>query len=104
MMDTERILGYLLLSLGLGIIFYSIFSALPVFSGTKDPPQIFKLEKSAKNISIGGVEIPGLEVVPVDYLNISGNIGAFIIFLWFLVAAGGRIAQIGVSMLNVRKT
>jgi len=103
-MDTERLIGYVLLSFGLGIIFFSIFSALPVFSGTKSPPQIFRLEKSTKPLSIGGMEIPGLELIPVDYLNLSGNLMFFILFLWFLVTAGGKIAAIGVSMLHVKKS
>lgn len=99
-MNPEKIIGYILLFIGLGIILFSIVSAFSVFTGSKRPPELFKLEKSSQPVSVGGVEIPSMEIIPVDYLNLSGNLMFYLLFMWLLISAGGKIASIGVSMIK----
>ncbi|MBN2250656.1 MAG: hypothetical protein JW724_01095 [Candidatus Altiarchaeota archaeon] len=99
-MNPEKTIGYVLLLIGLGIISFSIFSAFAIFGGEKSPPELFKLEKSEKPLTIAGIEIPGLELVPAEYLNLSGNLMFFLLFMWLLISAGGRISSIGVSMIK----
>ena len=96
-------MGYALLLLGLGIIFFAIFSSFSVFNG-KTPPQIFNMaKKSADPVMINGQELPSMEIVPTEYLNQSGNLTFFMLFMFFLVSAGGRISSIGVSMIHLKK-
>jgi hypothetical protein len=99
-MNPDKIIGYVLLLLGLGIILFSIFSAFSTFTGSKEPPELFRLEKSTQPISLGGVEIPGMELIPVEYFNISGNLMFHFLLMWLLICGGGRIASIGVSMIK----
>ena len=101
-MDSDKTIGYALLMIGLGIIFFAIFSAFSVFNG-KTPPQIINIQHSTKPITMNGQELPSMEIIPTEYLNQSGNITFFILFMFFLVSAGGKISSIGVSMLHAKK-
>lgn len=103
-MDSDKTIGYALLFLGIGIIFFSIFSSFSVFNG-RSPPQIFNLEKeNAGPTVVNGQEISSMEFIPLDYLNQSGNLTFFMLFMFFLVSAGGKISSIGVSMVHGKKT
>jgi hypothetical protein len=102
-MDPDKTIGYALLMIGLGIIFFAIFSSFSVFNG-KTPPQIFNIEQSAKPITMNGQEFPSMELIPSGYLNQSGNLTFFMLFMFFLVSAGGKISSIGVSMIQGKKT
>jgi hypothetical protein len=101
-MDSDKTIGYALLMIGLGIIFFSIFSSFSIFNG-KTPPQIFNIESSTKPVIVNGQELPSMELVPADYLNQSGNLTFFMLFMFFLVSAGGKISSIGVSILHAKK-
>ena len=101
-MDSEKTIGYALLMIGLGIIFFAIFSAFSIFNG-KMPPQIFNIQQSTKPITMNGQELPSMELIPTDYLNQSGNLTFFMLFMFFLVSAGGKVSSIGVSMLHTKK-
>ena len=101
-MESDKTIGYGLLLLGLGIIFFAIFSSFSVFNG-KTPPQIFNVEPSTKPVTVSGQEMPNMELIPTDYLNQSGNLTFFMLFMFFLVSAGGKISSIGVSMLHAKK-
>jgi hypothetical protein len=101
-MDSDKTIGYALLMIGLGIIFFAIFSSFSVFSG-KIPPTIFNLQKSTEPVMVNGQEVPNMELIPIDYLNQSGNLTFFMMFMFFLVSAGGKISSIGVSMLHAKK-
>jgi len=99
-MNLDKILGYMLLFFGLSIILFSIISAFSTFTGSKKPPELFRLEKSSQTISIGGIEIPGMELIPVEYLNLTGNLMFYFLLMWLLISAGGKIASIGVGMIK----
>ena len=99
-MNFDRIIGYVLLLLGLGIIMFSIFSAFSTFTGSKEPPKLLNIKKSSQPISFGGMEIPNMEVIPVEYFNTSGNFMFHFLMMWLLISAGGKISGIGVSMIK----
>jgi hypothetical protein len=101
-MDSDKTIGYALLMLGLGIIFFAIFSSFSVFNG-KVPPKIFNIQQSTKPITMNGQELSSMELVPSEYLNQSGNLTFFMLFMFFLVSAGGKICSIGVSMIHIKK-
>lgn len=104
-MNFNRILGYMLLSLGLSIILLSMISAFSVFTGSKNPPELFKLEKSSQPISLpGGMQIPDMEIIPPGYFNLSGNLMACFLLTWLLMCGGGRVAAIGVSMIKQKNS
>lgn len=96
-------MGYALIFAGVGIIFFAIFSTFSVFGGSKEPPQLLKVEKSTDPLTIGGTQIPGMELIPTAYLNQSGNLTFFMLFMFFLLSAGGRIASLGITLLSIKK-
>jgi hypothetical protein len=101
-MDSDKTIGYALLMIGLGIIFFSIFSSFSIFNG-KTPPRIFNIEPSTKPVTVNGQELSSMELVPSEYLNQSGNLTFFMLFMFFLVSAGGKISSIGVSIIHAKK-
>ena len=102
-MDSDKRIAYGLLVLGLGIIFFAIFSSFSVFNG-KTPPHLFNIQRTSEQITVKGQEIPSMEVIPTEYLNQSGDLTFFMLFMFFLVSAGGKISGIGVNMLHAKKT
>ncbi len=101
-METDKRLGYALLIVGLGIIFFAMFSSFSVFNG-KAPPHIFTIQKSTESVTVKGQEIASMEIIPTEYLNQSGDLTFFMLFMFFLVSAGGKISSIGVSMIHAPK-
>lgn len=102
-METDKTIGYALLSIGLAIIFFAIFSSFSVING-KSPPQIFNIErKTPEPVIVNGQELSNLELIPVEYLNQSGDLTFFMVFMFFLVSAGGKISSIGVSMIQPKR-
>jgi len=93
-MDPDKTIGYALLFIGLGTILFAIFSSFSVFNG-RSPPQVLNTEKSTESFTINGQELPGMELIPTDYLDQSGNLMFFMLFMFFLVSAGGKISSIG---------
>jgi hypothetical protein len=54
-------------------------------------------------MTIQGIEIPAMDLVPADYLNKSGDYFLYILFMWLMMSAGGKIAAIGVSLIAIKK-
>lgn len=102
-MSAEKKTGYFLLFLGLGIILFSLLPAFDVFNGTRSPPKIFNVQKPAETLSVGGVALPVMDIVPVDYINRSGDLLFYLLFTALLIYAGGRISSIGVSLIAIRE-
>ncbi len=40
-MNTNKIIGYLLLAVGMGIIFWSVFASYDIFTAKKEAPKVF---------------------------------------------------------------
>ena len=102
-MEPEKTTGYLLLALGLVMIFFSLFSAFAVYSGMNSPPRLFDLEKQESSTNIAGTLIPSIEIIPIEYLNMSGNLTFFMLFMFFVASGGGKIASIGISLIKEPK-
>jgi len=51
-MHANKISGWLLLLVGLGIILFGVYSSFDVFSGKKPAPEIFPVEETKKSLGI----------------------------------------------------
>jgi len=113
-MSPERILGFIVLLLGLGIIFYALFSSLQIFTGRVDPPELFSFDEPAdtqeaaapNNIQeqVGELlrdQLGGL--LPRDTISRTMNISMWSLFAGLLLFGGGQIAGIGIKLLRVKK-
>ncbi len=115
---SEKILGYILLVLGLMIMVGSAFSVYQVFTKKTKPVQLFNFSGINIDSAVLQPDLPNnipaefqqlanrpdlnkpLEIVPPELLNDSSNIFAHLIFMGFLLSAGGKIAQIGTYLLR----
>ncbi|MCH7604647.1 hypothetical protein IID24_01505 [Patescibacteria group bacterium] len=113
-MSPERILGFIVLLLGLGIILYALISSFQIFTGRIDPPELFSFDEPAdiqeatapNNIQeqVGKLLREQLgEFLPVDVISRTLNISMWSMFAFLLLFGGGQIAGIGIKLLKVRK-
>ncbi len=118
---SEKIIGYILLTLGVVIIFVSSFSVFTVFTGRAKPVQLFNFESVSIDFSqIVSASLPTTdlpeelkgsipkntapsaktEIIKGDMLNTTSNIFAHLVLMGFLASSGLKLAQIGVNLLR----
>jgi len=112
-MSPQRILGFIVLLLGLGIILYALISSFQIFTGRIDPPELFSFNESISTQSTASSDIQeqfgGLlreqlgEFLPVDMISRTLNISMWSMFAFLLLFGGGQIAGIGIKLLKVKK-
>lgn len=116
-MTSNKIIGLVLLFLGLGIIFYSLYSSFNVFTGKTQPPTIFsfkdtKIEETKKEAKTPEEIQTELtkdvlarqlkEMIPADYLQKTFNLVTWSIFIGILVLIGSNIAGLGIKLLTAK--
>lgn len=112
-MKLKKILGFLLLFLGIAIIFWSLYSSYNIFMAKKPPPEVFKVEEKmtqktpaktgnfdiqAQMEKIFSEKIKGL--LPIEFLNKILNLIAWSIFVGILIFGGGQIATLGIRLIG----
>ncbi len=110
---AERLVGYLLLILGLLIIGFAALSVYNVFNGTWESVDVF----SFTGISINTADLVGqdltasqraqlnsqmgsMEVISQDLLNDPLNLAAHLFLMGFVVSVGFRIASLGTQLVR----
>lgn len=100
---TEKVIGYTLLILGLGIILFSALNVYRVFTKQTEAVKIFSAEKTATSTKISGSAIPmGPELLGLapDTLNSSLNFTFHLLFMGFIAGIGYKLASLGVSLIR----
>jgi len=104
---TNKILGYVLLAVGVLMIIIPIINTYNIFTGKAMPAQVFTRPPSLQvkdNISV--TDIPGqiqnalVKALPVDFINNSLNLVTWLLLGWILVYGGGKVADIGIKLLK----
>ncbi len=110
--NFKQVLGWILILIGLVIIFWAISSSYYYFTAEKEFPQLFVQEKTEKASSSGsGILNPQDlinqalqeqvgQLIPADAITLSLNMLAWIIFATFLVYAGAKVAGLGHEFLR----
>lgn len=109
---SEKMIGYILLLVGIGIILFSAFDVILVFTKSKEPIQFFSFsglsidfarflpeELSQLNQMRGNTQM-NQEIIPADMINVTSNIFIHLIFMGFFASVGMRIATIGTYLLR----
>ena len=112
-MDTlKNVFGYIFIAIGVIVIAATIFNAVQMFSGEKEFPQVFSSDEAMPtqngDSSSGGLDsiVEGLisdqinSILPENSVENTLNMTAWIIFAFFMVYAGGKIADIGFKFLK----
>ena len=99
--SSDKLIGYVLLSLGLLMIFAALFMIYQILTGKSKPPKVFdvvapsiKLPTESSNV---GSEF---KIIPDEVFNGVLNIGMYYLLMMFLASSGAKIAGIGVKMIK----
>jgi len=101
----KTIVGYVLLIIGLILMFYSITTVIGVFSGGEVPIEILHSEAEEKttetNPENGNETMPEIDLAEiVEPMFPMFNLMAWIIIAFFILIAGGRVARVGIQMMK----
>ena len=113
-MGSSKIVGWVLLFLGLLIISYSLYSSYQIFTGEKQAPEIFATEESSEELSQEGIKIPlpGMEVefpLPEQLQKIFSlgllspkifNLVSWSIWASLLIFGGSIISSLGIKLIK----
>lgn len=111
MTETNKILGYLLLLVGIAIIIWSIYASYNIFTAKTSPPDIFKAEEkiSSDVLQKNRAQDPEAmleealskqleSILPINSLPTLLNLISWSIFASILIFAGSKISSIGVQL------
>lgn len=102
-MDS-KVLGYVLIAVGVILIAYSGFNVYQVFTKKTQPVQVFNFD--GISMSLGGLldvptkNAPELELLPPEILNQTSNLVAHLFLMGFIVNIGSKIANLGVYLVR----
>lgn len=105
-MELNKIIGYALLVVGILLIVLPLWQTYSIFTGKSQPAQIFQkpvvLQETKTSIADiqGQVQNALLKVLPIDFINSTLNLVTWLVLMWILIYGGGKIADIGVKLLN----
>jgi hypothetical protein len=119
-MKTERVLGFILLLVGIAVVGYTLIASFQIFTGKTIPPQVFSEVMQAQPSSqVFKGQVGSLEAIQGQIENAVGaQLKAFIpkgaipralnLFAWSLLAGimilgGSKIAGLGVRLLKSEK-
>lgn len=107
----KKVVGWLLLTIGVLMIIWGIWSSFEIFTAKKAPYEIFKSpetkevslkqEKSGPEEQMQQVIKEQLgEMLPSDFLPKLFNLIAWSIFMTILIFAAGKISWLGIQLLK----
>lgn len=100
-MDWSKIIGYSLVSIGLGTVLLSIYLMYAVFTNSMEPPKILTLNDVKLLIypMAGGAPIE-TTLIQGDPFSKLVNMLLWAVFMLFMVSAGGKVCDIGVKLIK----
>ena len=94
--DTDKIIGFVLLSLGVALVFFSLIEMLYVYYGNIPPPSLV----SMSDVSLPGQNGTNATLFQGAEISQILNLSFWYLLMFFVLAVGGKIATIGVSMVK----
>ncbi len=109
-MIQNKIIGYILLMVGLSLIFWIIFQSYQIFTDKVSAPIIFKVQApqqtSSQNISSDAqkqfdqaIQKQLAQMLPVETLPKVLNLISWSVFAGILIFGGGKITGLGIKMI-----
>lgn len=106
----KRIIGFILLILGVLMIIWGIWNSYQIFSARSAVPEIFKLEESPEKSTVPLGEKTEEQVqqiikeqfegmMPPEFLPKLFNLISWSIFMFILFYAGGKLSSLGIKLL-----
>jgi hypothetical protein len=95
-------LGYALLSVGLVMIFISVYLMFDVFTGGRSPPILVHFSDISIPMGSQG-QVTTVSLVSGQTIDQLTAMGFWYMLMFFIMFAGGRIASLGVSLIKETK-
>jgi len=99
-LKNDKVVGYVLLLVGLILVVLAIHWAYSAFTSGSSPLSIFRWENKSVSISQGDNNPPQHLDIPGDQISKTVNFGLFLSLVVFLVWAGGLIANLGIKLIR----
>lgn len=111
-MNLSKILGYLLLIIGLSLIIFTLYESYNIFKGNFSAPLIFKVQTPMQSSKTGvsnnlqdlqkqiNEEISKQisQIIPIETLPKILNLLSWSILAGILIFGGGQIANLGIKL------
>ena len=98
---TDKIIGYVLLVVGLILIIFAAYSMLDVFIGTREPPSILKINSITISVPVGlGAPPEKIELLSGTDVSKIANLGLWYILMFFFASIGSKIGGLGVQLIR----
>lgn len=98
---TEKIIGYLLIIIGIFIIFLSGLNAYQILTNKTQPVKILNLQGVNINLSqTTGIKQPPIDLLSAKDLNDTLNFFAHLALLGLFINIGSKIAFLGVNLVR----
>lgn len=112
----KKIIGFLLLSIGLLVIFWSVYSSYEIFTVKREIPQMFRIvkqtqESTTKKSSDAQEQLEGImegvlgekinEVLPPEFLPKILNLVSWSMLAGLLIFSGNQIASLGIKLIKI---
>jgi len=96
----EKVVGYILLAVGVAMIFFSVYLMFSVFTGASAPPSLFNFSDISFSIPQPGGTSETVQIISGQDLSRMVAMGFWYLLMFFVVYAGGRIASLGVNLIR----
>src|SRR3990167_104838 len=105
---SEKLVGYVLLGVGVAAILFSVLNVYQVFTKKVEPINLFSFESVSLDFSKFADQAPAdadfkQELVSSDKLNKPLNIAAHLFFMGFVASTGFKLASLGTQLLHTIK-
>jgi len=110
-MNTNKVLGYILLVCGLLLVLFTIYQSYNIFYNKVNPPYIFKIQTVQKPQTGGTQDIQQQvnnevskqinQMIPADTVSKILNLLSWSILAGILIFGGAQIAGLGIKLIKV---
>ena len=96
----EKVVGYILLAVGVVMIFLSVYLMFNVFTGASTPPSLFDFSDVSFPILQPGGTSETVQVISGQDMNRMAAMGFWYMLMFFIAYAGGKVASLGVNLIR----
>ncbi len=89
--EREKVIGYALLAVGVGMIFVSVYMVFSVFMGASSPPLLF---------DFSDISVLGAEIMSGESMNLIVAMAFWYLLMFFVMWSGGKLASLGISLIK----
>ena len=107
--SINKILGYVLLIIGLLLIVMPIYQTYNIFLGKSLPPDIFKSQELAINQNAGPTDLQKqientfIKILPVESINKTLDLTAWSLLVVIFIFGGKQISEIGIKLIKINQ-